>query len=486
MPSIGPSDTVSVSGTTLIKDLDGTRFSMKGIAFPVPIQPDNYNATNWISILNQLTNSTGDGNLNTVRLYRMDPDVDYSEFFTAAADLGIYVMVPLTAAKGDGDLKREVAAPTCYPHKLFNYGVKCLHNYLRYPNVIAGIVGNEVINTGEAWQAAACVKAYIRDLKAYMDSKVVTTTGAATKSGLLRGGDVLPRRLPLVYATQHSALGAGMNVSEAVKITQDYFTCQEATTGGNSGKYFNFFLDGMRRKDQHSFSNPASATSVDIFGINIESWCSSLDTYDKTEQGDVGTYKTVYNDLKDSPVPLLFTEMGCSHSNYDKANGSGDGKGTRAWTQIDAVLNEMSDKFSGFCAYAYWGNNDFAMFDGGPWDGSSTMLVPTQDFYNFANALKNVTAKEEADRNKNGDEVVMASGGSSRFCSAVETDLMTRFNIPVFPLNKMPVNGKGGYDSAMLLTKAMGSLLALSMFMIFVAKVSRSRSSRAHYKTIPN
>ena len=127
-------DTVIVRGKHLYKH-DGSLFTIRGIAFPTPPDGISYNAKSWLDILKQLR----DFNLqfNTVRLYRMDPlKVDYSEFINGAAELGIYIIVPLTAVSGDGVLDRTLAAPKCYKKSLFNYGANALKEFLKYPNVI--------------------------------------------------------------------------------------------------------------------------------------------------------------------------------------------------------------------------------------------------------------------------------------------------------------------------------------------------------------
>lgn len=138
---IGPKDIIQVNGKYLTY-ANGTRFFMKGIAFPTiehggGEEEDAFNATAWIDVLHQLVLDL-DVSINTVRVYRMNSTVDYTPFFQAAAELGIYVMVPLTAAKGDGVMDRTLPAPACYSETLFRYGVAALQNYMKYPNCLAG------------------------------------------------------------------------------------------------------------------------------------------------------------------------------------------------------------------------------------------------------------------------------------------------------------------------------------------------------------
>jgi Glucanosyltransferase len=335
MPApIGPNDIVTVVGKYLVKQSDGSRFLMKGIAFPVSNEiPSNsaqyrYHAKGWSAVLHQLHETAPQ--INTVRVYAMDPSIDYSDFFHTAAQLGIYVLVPLTAATGPGVLDRTLPAPACYPLPLYEYGKACIENFSRYPNVLAGVLANEVMNSLESWKAAPCVLAYARDLKRYST------------------------RLPLLYTAQHDSIGAAVSASQAMKVTMDYLTC-----------------------DSHN--------SMDLFGINIESWCSSTQKYAVNDDGSMGTYRAVYEALSHVNRPVVFSEMGCSLTEFNKDNGLP--RGARDWLQVAVVLGEhMIDTWSGFCAYAYDGNVNFNMMSGGPWNGV-TVLEPKQDYENFVRAL---------------------------------------------------------------------------------------------------
>jgi hypothetical protein len=141
MDPITENDSVIVRGKHLYKR-DGSLFGIRGIAFPTP--PDGlpncgYNSTAWLDVLHQLRNLLP-SQFNAVRLYRMNPlKVDYSEFIEGAAQLGIYIIVPLTSVSGDGVLDRTLPAPNCYKQSLFNYGANALRQYLKYPNVLGKV-----------------------------------------------------------------------------------------------------------------------------------------------------------------------------------------------------------------------------------------------------------------------------------------------------------------------------------------------------------
>lgn len=273
-------DAIHVKGKHLYKS-DGTPFTVKGIAFPTPPETakSKYDAKSWLAVLHQLRDL--DLEFNTIRLYRLESSVDYSEFFKGAAELGVYVIVPLTSAEGQGVLDRKLPAPKCFKSKLFVYGARSVREYLQHPNILAGTVGNEVMNDEKAWMAAPCIRSYSLDLKKLMNNMV--------------GEGVTNRTLPLLYAAQDSATigGATVDKDEVMKLTVDYLTC----------------VEGSAAEEEKP---------IDIYGVNIESWCSSTQDYYHNPDGTVGTYYSLWQALRQSSIPIIFSEMGCPHSQFDK------------------------------------------------------------------------------------------------------------------------------------------------------------------------
>lgn len=325
---IGIDDVVHVRGRHLVKKRDGSRFFVRGIAFPTPPGDGDddddahdrrhrhgYDPRAWLAVLRQLRIDLG-LEFNAVRLYRLRPEhVDYSEFFLGAASLGVYVIVPLTSASGDGVLDRDAPAPGCYPRRLFEYGASALSDqYLRHPNVLAGVVGNEVMDGGMHFGAAPCVRAYSRDLKLFMDAMVANDDGAAL---------VHRRTLPLIYASQDSSPmgGAALDKDQALRLTADYLTCVRDAGGGGSGAGGvggendddDEEEDGKviaRMQQRHDRMSPA----VDIVGINVESWCSSTQNYAYNRDGTPGPYYHLHEALENASVPLIFTEVGTQNN----------------------------------------------------------------------------------------------------------------------------------------------------------------------------
>jgi hypothetical protein len=178
-------------------------------------------------------------------------------------------------------LDRTLASPKCYKKKLFAYGARAVQSYLLYPNVLAGMVGNEVMNDEKAWRAAPCIRSYARDLKQFMWEMVQE--------------NVFNRTLLLMYAAQDSLTvgGADTNKDTVMRLTVEYLTCERSPESGQI--------------------NP-----IDIFGVNIESWCSSTQDFLTNPDGTIGSYYSIWKALRNSSVPIVFSEMGCPHSQFDR------------------------------------------------------------------------------------------------------------------------------------------------------------------------
>lgn len=320
-------DRVVVRGKYLVYERDPSiRFRMRGMAFPVPHPETSYHQDGWISVLKQLRQASSE--LNTLRLYRISHPDEMDGFYQAAAQLGFYLLVPLTSAQGSGVLPRDKVAPHCYRPQLYEYGVEMIDFVMNHPNIVGGIIGNEVLNSLRDWPSAPCLLAYARDLKRYAPD------------------------FPLMYTTQHDGITVEVTPARTAKLLVDYLTCHGGDDEGTAG-----------------------FAKIDLFGINIESWCSSRQTFEENEDGSMGSYLDVYKYLQNTTIPVIFSELGCGQNYFDRDNGLGTplegtvGLKAREWNQIHVVETEMVDTFSGYLAYAYDGPVNFQMTTGGPWDG---------------------------------------------------------------------------------------------------------------------
>jgi hypothetical protein len=314
-----------------------------------------------------------------------------------------------------------------------------LDQFWGYSNVIAGVVGNEVMDNLKAWRAAPCVKAYLDDLARY--GNFISMQRDHSGSGSKR------LSLPLVYAVQHDSPSAEQLPDEAIKLTFDYLSCKSTADDTGTTK----FLDNNV-----------------LFGINIESWCSSLQTFEYEENGiDESSYHSLWRTLfkgikvettmdavtgeittqekptispKPLAVPIIFSEIGCSKYLFNRDNGLQMPSLARDWNQISVVLGQpMSEDMSGFIAYGYdgGGNAAFRMMggDNARWDGVEP-LPPSEDYVNFCDELKKVTSVDDASATLDDDSIKDTSDYAP--CEEISTKLEKLWGVDLHPISKMP------------------------------------------------
>jgi len=176
----------------------------------------------------------------------------------------------------------------------------------------------------------------------------------------------------LIYAAQHDSPSAEQLPDEAIKLTLDYLSC--ISSNGSHGDNNKEEEEGETGNDNNNILD-----NTFIFGINIESWCSSLQTFEYEEDGieessyhslwkilsngtktqvtmdavsgeDVGTGCTPTISRYPVTIPVVFTELGsCSKELFNRDN-SVQPKLVRDWKQIHVVTEEgqMSNVISGF------------------------------------------------------------------------------------------------------------------------------------------
>ena len=120
--------------------------------------------------------------------------------------------------------------------------------FIEYDNLMALYVGNEIIAVNDQSLSAPFIKAAVRDMKAYRDSKGY-------------------RKVPIGYTAA--------DIVELRPMLQDYLTC-----GGNSSE------------------------TVDFFGLNAYEWCTP-NTY------AASGYPRLQEMAEQFPVPIFFSETGC-------------------------------------------------------------------------------------------------------------------------------------------------------------------------------
>jgi len=282
-----------------------TKQQFHGVGIAMPNCGDD--VSNWIAVLQRIKKESPAVNL--VRIY-VPPlcatnSTCFKEFFQEADKLGVYVLVP-----GTGTIWGWLPGPgacselnECYKKgQVLGWG-QTMVQYMNYPNTLAIVIGNEFDQ--QMPQYMAVLKAYARDMKAYMQMCNDDQQSPSFQK---------MRQVPLLYASS-DAHGDNADAQKAA-----YLFCDDASV------------------------------SIDIFGLNIERWCDAV--------GGPVQYKNVNKWVSDGNFPgaFIFSEMGCAQ--LDKFHR------TRSWKQLEGIFSN-SNTLDGFIAYTYSGNPDFDMFSSG-------------------------------------------------------------------------------------------------------------------------
>ncbi|KAI1846553.1 hypothetical protein JX265_010672 [Neoarthrinium moseri] len=218
---------------------DGAQFFIKGIAYQlVPDDPliDTEQCTRDATLMKTL-------GANTLRVYHVDADGDHDGCMSAFADAGIYLMIDMDT------FSTYILAENLYWNQTqLDHYSKVMDAFQGYDNLLGLFVGNEIITTNNQSLAAPFIKAAVRDLKAYRNSKGY-------------------REIPIGYSAA--------DIAELRPMLQNYLTC-----GGNASE------------------------NVDFFGLNSYEWCDPA-TYQNSG------YANLQADTADFPVPIFFSETGC-------------------------------------------------------------------------------------------------------------------------------------------------------------------------------
>ncbi|CAI5726469.1 unnamed protein product [Peronospora destructor] len=114
-----------------------------------------------------------DLNVNTIRLYSVDPSLSHDKFMCACSEAGIYVLVGITAPCENCSVL-DYLPPKCYPDDLFTRAQMVYNAFAVYDNTLGFSVGNEnnlqVENGAQGTATAPCVKAFLRDTRSYAAS----------------------------------------------------------------------------------------------------------------------------------------------------------------------------------------------------------------------------------------------------------------------------------------------------------------------------
>ncbi|KAJ2160937.1 40S ribosomal protein S27 [Coemansia sp. RSA 552] len=238
-------DPIVIKGSKFFNEKTGEQFFFKGIAY----QPrtglksegsdplaDVEGCKRDVAIFKEL-------GLNSIRVYEVDYNNSHDECMKLLEDAGIYVMMDMPSPKYS--INR---AEPHWDHDIMSHWQAKVDAFADYPNMIAWLAGNEVANDVKTTPSAAFVKAAIRDMRAYLRKKGLTT--------------------PVGYAD---------NDDPAIRMNLiNYFNCGD------------------------------EEARAEFYGINIYRWCG-----DETNFKTSG-YEDVTKNMTDYTIPYLLTEYGCN------------------------------------------------------------------------------------------------------------------------------------------------------------------------------
>ncbi|KAI4194369.1 MAG: hypothetical protein LQ350_007808 [Teloschistes chrysophthalmus] len=218
---------------------DGDQFYIKGIAYQL-ISTDPLVDTDQCK---RDAKQMQDLGANAIRVYHVDPTADHKGCMSAFADAGIYLFVDLD----DFPTQIQPDTPAWNQSQLSAFSA-VLDEFQQYDNTAGVFVGNEVLTTAEVSNAAPYVKAAVRDMKAYRDSKNY-------------------RKIPIGYSAA--------DVPGLRPMLQNYLAC-----GDND------------------------AERADFYSLNVYEWCADS-SYDGSGYSQLEKNATGYN------IPIFISETGC-------------------------------------------------------------------------------------------------------------------------------------------------------------------------------
>lgn len=204
---MGGTAEIEIIGNKFFDSKTGQQFFMKGIAYqPSRSQKDLEAAegTYETKYIDPLADSEiclrdlpylKELNVNTIRVYAIDPTKSHDECMDALADAGIYVLLDL--AEPDVSIPRDKPVWDVNIWKRYRDVVDAMH---KYPNILGFLAGNEVTNDKTNTHASPFVKAAIRDVKDYIKNQKY-------------------RRIPVGYSTNDDA--------DTRDNLANYFACDE-------------------------------------------------------------------------------------------------------------------------------------------------------------------------------------------------------------------------------------------------------------------
>ncbi|KAK4697232.1 hypothetical protein P7C71_g814, partial [Lecanoromycetidae sp. Uapishka_2] len=218
---------------------NGTQYYIKGVAYQLTDQDPLLDETQCTLDANMMA----DLGANTIRVYHVDPTQNHDACMTAFANVGIYLFLDLDTF----DTQFNQAAPAWNQTQLSAFEA-VLDTFQGYDNLAGVFVANEAMTLLNGSDTAPFIKAAIRDVKAYRQSKKY-------------------RDIPVGYS--------GADIPSLRPMLQNYLACG---------------------------SDPADA--ADFFSLNVYEWCGE-------SSFDGSGYNQLVANATGLQIPIFISETGC-------------------------------------------------------------------------------------------------------------------------------------------------------------------------------
>ncbi|ODQ61829.1 glycoside hydrolase family 72 protein [Wickerhamomyces anomalus NRRL Y-366-8] len=268
---------ITVKGKRFIKpnsdaSTQGEVFFIKGIDYQ-PGGSSGYDSATGVDALSNPDACYRDAyafqqmNINTLRIYSLNPDTNHDECMTIFNNAGIYLILDVNSGEYGGSLNRADPSGS-YNANYLNRVFKFIEAFKNYPNVLGFFSGNEVINDQSNYAEITpnYIRAVQRDMKQYIAKHA-------------------NRTIPVGYSAADSV------------------TLRRATF-----EYLQCFIDGEENDVSRS----------DFFGLNSYEWCSPS-TWESSGYGELNST------MSNTTLPLLFSEFGCNKNSPRTFNEISDG-----------------------------------------------------------------------------------------------------------------------------------------------------------------
>ncbi len=188
--------------------------------------------------------------INTIRVYNLDPDADHDQCASIFNAAGIYMILDVNSPLPNQSLNR--GAPwESYSSVYLNRTFAVVEAFKDFPNTLGFFSGNEVINQDSVSQVPSYIRAVTRDIKDYIAQNV-------------------NRSIPVGYSAA--------DVDTLLTSTWNYLSCNLPN---------------------------ATSSKIDFFGLNSYSWCGDSSF---TTSG----YDVLVQQFSNTTIPVFFSEYGCN------------------------------------------------------------------------------------------------------------------------------------------------------------------------------